>query len=120
MKLDIILNSYYKPVWIVRQIYLTSLQIYSCSNRISLGVARKVKTPGTFLTEMSNNGEQQNCMKENENTRMITKEGNVRFWKDQKIWIQIAIVGVQMYVFFLTIMYVHILLQYGFIVRKCL
>mgnify|MGYP003688046403 CR=1 FL=1 len=59
-------------------------------------------------------------MKENENTRMIAKEENVRFWKDQKIWIQIAIVGVQMYVFILTIMYVHIRLQYEFIVRKCL
>nr|XP_022326705.1 uncharacterized protein LOC111126399 isoform X2 [Crassostrea virginica] len=47
---------------------------------------------------MSNNGEQ-NCMKENENTRMIAKEENVRFWKDQKIWIQIAIVGVQIITF---------------------
>ncbi|XP_078323392.1 uncharacterized protein LOC111126901 isoform X2 [Crassostrea virginica] len=47
---------------------------------------------------MSNNGEK-NFMKENENTRMILKEENVRFWKDQKILIQIVIVGVQIIIF---------------------
>lgn len=67
---------------------------------------------------MSNNGEQ-NFMKENENTRMILKEENVRFWKDQKILIQIVIVGVQMYVFSLTNMYVQNILQDGFLVLKC-
>lgn len=67
---------------------------------------------------MSNNGEQ-NFMKENENTRMILKEENVRFWKDQKILIQIVIVGVQMYVFSLTNMYVQNILQDGFFVLKC-
>ena len=58
-------------------------------------------------------------MKENENTRMILKEENVRFWKDQKILIQIVIVGVQMYVFSLTNMYVQNILQDGFFVLKC-
>lgn len=67
---------------------------------------------------MSNNGEQ-HFMKENENTRMILKEENVRFWKDQKILIQIVIVGVQMYVFSLTNMYVQNILQDGFLVLKC-
>ena len=38
----------------------------------------------------------------------------VPFWKDRKIWIQIAIVGVQLYVFNLTIC------LNGFIVLKCL
>ena len=37
------------------------------------------------------------------------------FWKDRKFWIPIAIVGVQLYVFKLTILSVF----YGFIVLKC-
>ena len=37
------------------------------------------------------------------------------FWKDRKTWILIAIVGVQLYVFKLTILSV----LYGFIVLKC-
>ena len=80
--------------------------------------SHEAQAPGKFLTKMSNNGEQK-FMKENENTRMILKEENVRFWKDQKILIQIVIVGVQMYVFSLTNMYVQNILQDGFFVLKC-
>ena len=42
----------------------------------------------------------------------------VPFWKDQKIWIQIAIVGVHLYVFRLNILLGFFFSQYGFIVLK--
>ena len=49
-----------------------------------------------------------------------TASTSVPFWKDQKIWIQIAIVGVHLYVFRLNILSGFFLTfsQYGFIVLK--